>query len=309
MTTGTDAPGGRQRLSDALAQHRSKAMLRAWLFGGLMGLLAITGIAGITWYAVTGGGGKDSAGPAPLIKAETAPVKVRPQKPGGMEVLNRDKQVYSRISGAEAPAKPARLQPPPEIPVARPEAPAKTGEEGTVASATPEPGRPNLEQLLPPPPPQPKPIATQSPPAPEPAPLSKTVAAPPPPAQAAKVEKAAPPPTQAAKAEKAAPPAGEKQDIAAAAKQVAAVAPKAGGHRIQLLASRSEAKTKLARKRIQKDHGKLLSGLAFTVDRADLGKRGVFYRLRAGPLPDRAAAKKLCARFKARKLECMIVNP
>lgn len=296
MTTGTDAPGDRQRLSGALAQHRSKVMLRAWLLGGLMGLLAITGIAGITWYAVTDGGGKDTAGPAPLIKAETAPVKVRPQKPGGMEVLNRDKQVYSRISGAEAPAKPARLQPPPEIPVARPEAPAKTGEEGTVASATPEPDRPNLEQLLPPPPPQPKPIATQSPPAPEPAPVSKTVAAPPPPAQAAK-------------AEKAAPPAGEKQDIAAAAKQVAAVAPKAGGHRIQLLASRSEAKAKLARKRIQKDHGKLLSGLAFTVDRADLGKRGVFYRLRAGPLPDRAAAEKLCARFKARKLECMIVNP
>lgn len=316
MTTGTDTPEQRQRLSGSTTTRPGKAsprsrlgeakvagvagMVRTWLFGSLIGVLAITGIAGITWYAVTGGGEKDAIGPAPLIKAETTPVKVRPETPGGMDVPNQDKQVYSRISGTEAPDKQVRLQPPPEIPVARltPLGAAKTGKAESVAKATPDPSPAKLEQLLPP---LPKPIAKAPSPPSEPTPAPKTATAPtPPPAPAAKAEPAASGPSSSPT---------EKLDIAAVAKRVAAVTPAAGGHRIQLLASKSQAKAKLARTRMLKSHGKLLSGLAFTVDRADLGKRGVFYRLRAGPLADRDAAEKLCARFKARKVECVIVNP
>lgn len=304
MTTGTDTPEQRQPLSSSSTPRPGKAMVRSRLFGGLMGVLAITGIAGITWYIVTGGGDKDGGGPAPLIKAEIAPAKVRPETPGGMDVPNRDKGVYSRISGTEFPDKPVRLQPPPEIPVARPTPPEpeKTGKTETVATATPEPSPAKPEQLLPPLP-RPKPMAKIPTPAPN------TATAPTPrPAPAAKAEPAASSPREKS-SEKSSEKSDEKLDIAAVAKRVAAVSPGAGGHRIQLLASKSKAKAKLARTRLLKSHGKLLSGLAFTVDRADLGKKGVFYRLRAGPLPDRASAEKLCTRFKARKVECVIVNP
>ncbi|MEE8515069.1 MAG: SPOR domain-containing protein [Alphaproteobacteria bacterium] len=308
MTTGTESSEDRQRLSSSSTTRPGKVIMRAWLFGGLIGLLTITGIAGITWYAVTGGGEKDAAGPAPLIKAETTPVKVRPEVPGGMEVPNRDKLVYSRISGTEAADKPVRLQPPPEIPVARPTplAAAKTGKAESTATATPEPSPAKPEQLLPPLP-QPKPIAKPSSLPAKPTPAPKIATAP-----AAKAEPPAPSPgssPSSSPSEKSGDKSGEKLDIAAVAKRVAAVTPAAGGYRIQLLASKSEAKAKLARTRMLKSHGKLLTGLAFTVDRADLGKRGVFYRLRAGPLADRGAAEKLCARFKARKMECVIVNP
>ncbi len=316
MTTGMETPEQRQRLkrqrlSGSSTTSLGKDMMRSWLFGGLGGLFAITGIAGITWYAVTSFGEKDAAGPVPLIKAETAPVKVRPEKPGGMDVPNRDKRVYSRISGTVAPDKQVRLQPPPEIPVARPtpSAPEKTGKASAIATATPEPSPTKVEQLLPPPLPQPKPMAKVPSLPSEPTPTPKTATAPtPPPALAAKAEPAVPSPGSSP-GDKSGDKSGEKLDLAAVAKQVAAVTPAAGGHRIQLLALKSEAKAKLARTRMLKSHGKLLSGLAFTVDRADLGKKGVFYRLRAGPLADRASAGKLCARFKARNVECVIVNP
>lgn len=301
MTTGADGRENRQLLSKTLTPRHSVVTLRRWLFGGFVGLMASTGVAGITWYAVTSSGGMDRTGPAPLIKAQVTPVKVRPKTPGGMDVPNRDKQVYSRISGNPAPSKPVRLQAPPELPVARPAASvaakaptpaasAKATDALTVANAAPDPSLAQPEQLLPPPP-RPKPIAKATPaPTPAPTPALKT----------AKVEPAPSSPNGNS---------GEKLDIAAAAKRVAAVTPAAGGYRIQFLASKSQARTKLARTRMLKAHGKLFSGLAVTVDRADLGAKGVFYRLRAGPFAGRAQAETMCARFKARKVGCIIVKP
>ena len=44
--------------------------------------------------------------------------------------------------------------------------------------------------------------------------------------------------------------------------------------------------------------------------KAELGPaRGVFYRLRAGPLADEAAARRLCARLSKRKVGCLIIKP
>ncbi len=43
--------------------------------------------------------------------------------------------------------------------------------------------------------------------------------------------------------------------------------------------------------------------------RADLGRRGIFYRLRAGPVGDRKAAAAICRTLAKRKLGCMVVKP
>ncbi len=52
----------------------------------------------------------------------------------------------------------------------------------------------------------------------------------------------------------------------------------------------------------------MLGDLALNVQRADLGDRGIFYRIRSGPFPNRAAAQDMCAQIKAAKLACLVVR-
>jgi len=49
--------------------------------------------------------------------------------------------------------------------------------------------------------------------------------------------------------------------------------------------------------------------LKIGIVRADLGTRGVYFRLRAGPLKDRAAADALCRKLAGRKVGCIVVKP
>ncbi len=44
--------------------------------------------------------------------------------------------------------------------------------------------------------------------------------------------------------------------------------------------------------------------------RVDLGAgKGIFYRLQAGPIPDRETADTLCAELKRQKVGCLVVEP
>jgi hypothetical protein len=45
------------------------------------------------------------------------------------------------------------------------------------------------------------------------------------------------------------------------------------------------------------------------VARADLGDRGTFYRLRAGPIADEAKARAICDSLAGRGASCIIVQP
>jgi hypothetical protein len=51
----------------------------------------------------------------------------------------------------------------------------------------------------------------------------------------------------------------------------------------------------------------LFIGANLDIQRADLGAKGVFYRLRVGTFPDRDAAKEFCADVKAAGKDCMVV--
>ncbi|MGB0670916.1 MAG: SPOR domain-containing protein, partial [Rhodospirillales bacterium] len=62
-------------------------------------------------------------------------------------------------------------------------------------------------------------------------------------------------------------------------------------------------------KRLSTANSDLLGGLDLNVVRADLGAKGVFYRLRAGPLGTSADATALCDALKARKVGCMVIRP
>ncbi len=88
-----------------------------------------------------------------------------------------------------------------------------------------------------------------------------------------------------------------------ASQQVAAAT--AGGTYLVHLASYKDAKNADAGwVTLKAGFANLLSGMAPTVKRVDLGSKGIFHRLYAGPLTNAEDAKKLCAAFKQRGVYC-----
>ncbi len=82
----------------------------------------------------------------------------------------------------------------------------------------------------------------------------------------------------------------------------------AGGYFVQLASVKSDQSARKEWLRLQKAHPALLDDPALDVQRADLGDRGIFYRIRTGPFPNRATARDMCAQIKAAKLACLVVR-
>ena len=258
----------------------------------------------------------------PVITADPAPVKVRPENPGGMNVPNQGRLVYGVVDGTSSQPRVERLLPSPEKPVevddvlkrGVPETSqvvAETAPRGSAdTSGAPmrlEGGAPVADT------PSAADVAALKQPAPALAPTespsSSGVAPPVPSAPPSPVVKADPVATP-----KAAPaPATTQTEIST---NTATPAPPSPGgdisnsYRVQLAASRSEKAVESEWDRLRRRHVDLLGELRLQVTRIDLGAtKGVFYRLRAGPLANEAAAKTLCERLKQRKLGCLVVKP
>ena len=217
------------------------------------GVMAI--FAGGLWFAYYEGTKhavvSPAAGPGqvPLIRADTDPVKVKPDKAGGMNVPDRDDPIYSLRPGATTAE---HIMPPPEAPAPRPVGPPP-------APVTPGP-------------------ALQ--PAPLPAP-PQVAALPKPPA---KPEAATKPAEPAAKPDGGTPT------------------------RIQLASLRTPDEARDEWARLKRENGDLLGKFTAVAVRADLGERGIYYRVEAGPVGDKAAAIKLCKALKDRGLGCTLVR-
>ena len=80
----------------------------------------------------------------------------------------------------------------------------------------------------------------------------------------------------------------------------------AGDYFVQLASVKSDQSARKEWSRLKKAHSELLDDLTFDVQRADLGDRGIFYRIRVGPFPNRATAQDMCAQIKAAKLGCLV---
>ena len=249
-------------------------------------LLAVAGVlaagAGGGWVAMEAWGPGGGEPEIPLVRAQAGPVKVRPESPGGMNIPNRDKLVYGRMQGNEEIPLVERLLPEPEQPLpppAKPEA-AKTQpapEESAALAEVPPEAEP---EAAPEPPVAAKPQSMTPPAAPSPVPTPAEVLA--------------------AKPPQAAPPAAE----------IKKPEPNKADYKVQLAAIRSPQLAQQEWKRLRSKHTDLLGRLELSVSRADLGPaKGVFFRLRAGPLPDETAARALCAKLAQRKLGCLVVPP
>ncbi|MGQ9371814.1 SPOR domain-containing protein [Azospirillum sp. A39] len=287
---------------------------------------AVALFAGIVVVGFGGDDGVVHSGGVPLIQADATPVKLRPEDPGGMEVPYQDKLVYQHLNPGPNRPTVERLLPPPEQPLPRPVvAPS-------LPPVPPLPTPPAVAQIVPPP------GATAT----VPRELAEDEAIPPAaavPITAIPMDAAAEPPFEEEPVEvpyteaegyspaeaPPPPPPPEKQQIAAA-RPPAAPAPAAstpavaqpakpppaaaggGGWRVQLASVRSAAEAEAEWKRLAGRYAGALSGLSPQITKADLGERGIYYRVRGGTV-DEARARAICAELKAQNVGCVVVRP
>jgi hypothetical protein len=222
----------------------------------------------------------------PVIRAAEGPVKVRPKTPGGMDIPDRDKLVYGRMKGGVAEPLVERLLPPPEIPkppvvlAAKPDTvPAPSVVQSVAKKSKLRPKQQNL-----------KPNKVES---------VKVLAPKKNKAPAVTVNKDMSP----------------KVVVAPVPPPVAMPSPSASSifgiaYQIQIAAVRTPERATSEWARLKSKHGDLLGGYSLNVVRADLGAtKGIFYRLRAGPIAWEDVAKVLCDNLSKRKVSCLIVRP
>lgn len=92
---------------------------------------------------------------------------------------------------------------------------------------------------------------------------------------------------------------------AAAALATTKLAP---GFFIQLASLTSMKQAAATWSKLQGRHNALLGDMRLTVEPADLGSRGWYYRVQTGPFPNRATAMDMCWQLKTEQQDCIILH-
>ena len=228
---------------------------------GLAGLLVV----GFGGYALIG----HRPHTIPVVEAESGPVRVRPDNPGGMQIAGADEQIMGGGGGAQTDT----MAPPPEVPE-----PQALRAEIAAAQEAPPPAQ--TVSLTAPPPAAPPVIASMPETRPTPAPAR-------PPAKAA----AATPPTP----------------THAAAAPVAPSAAPSGGTQVQLAALESAQAAMMEWDRLSKRLPELFRPHHPEVQRTDRDGK-TFFRLRTGGFTDIASATAFCAQLHSKGAGCSIAS-
>lgn len=252
--------------------------------------IAVVGFAIIVWYAYSTGVREGSETAAPLLRPD-GPVKVAPENPGGMEVPHQDKTVFNRIDEqGEAGAEVERLLPPPEAPrlppgdlavgpgVTPPDSPGRVPMPAVPQLPSQDPGLAEIRRV--PVPQQPAPPVRLTPDEPAAPPVQTPTQAPPPQRPAASTP----------------PPAAPAQTASA------------GSFRIQIGAVKSDAAARQQWQTVSQKNQDILANVAPVIERADLGQKGIFYRIQGGGFATRAAAQSVCDTLKSRNIGCFVVR-
>jgi len=242
----------------------------------IIAILVLAAFGGVVWLAYNQGVARGRSDvPVRVASTETA---------GGGQI-----KVYQQPAGAEddsdrqaaQPAAPSTASPAPQTP------PATAKTETAVAQAAPP--------------------ATTAKPAPPPAPVATK-----PPAQLGVAQQPQTSHAAAAPPKPNVPPVALKpSDVSATPppKPIATAKPaSASGVALQIGAYKSQDEAMIAWRTFQSKHSALLAGFSPDVQRADLGDKGVWYRLRVTPFADKAAAIALCDRLKAENGACFLAR-
>lgn len=260
--------------------------------------VALLVFAGLIFYAYSWGSGDPDPEELPVIAAPAGVEKEPPSNPGGMEVPYQDSMVLNP-QAAQQGDDIERLLPPPEEPQPREPAatqpqPAETGGEPTAAApaeeeaAEPETAAPEVteETVVP---------ETPTPDMQEPGAAAEQEAEP-------EAPQAEPAETETAEPE----PAPAEEEAAPAEPEAPAAAATSGSFIIQLASTSNRDAVEGEWANMQRRHPEQLGNLQLHVEQADLGERGTFYRLQAGPLSSQEAADSLCAALQAQQQDCLV---
>lgn len=242
-----------------------------WIKRGIA-IAVLLSFAGLLVFATLDHSSVDENVTPPLVAAPDGAIKERPENPGGMDVPNRDKEVFDLldVNTGEAVPTPSQAQ------VDAAQVPVQAAAAGAaVVAATAQPA--SVVQQ-----PAANPIPAKPAEQVAPAPVAKPAAAP------APVQKAA-----------AAP--AKKAESAPAAKTATA----SGKWAVQLGSFRKKEDADKAAKTYQSKFSSLLKGLDSVVKSADLGDKGTVYRVYFKGMGSQDAARTLCNKFKAQNQGCL----
>ncbi len=272
----------------------------------MVSVAAIASFSGVVWWAHNQDVQAGGQGLEPLVvQAPATPAREKPENAGGFVPPNQDKEVYNRISPGAVPVQPEKLLPGPTVPklppngMPLPSAPKPTQSDGkpptplqTASSTTPPATKPTASG----------PAAGQVGPTPPPATSSA-------PASTDSTPSSTPPPAGSQPTVTQAPSTAPAPDAGPSiASLIDNMSGPTGGWRVQIASVKSEEIAKSTWARLQAAHGDVLGSLRMQPARADLGDKGVWYRVQAGPL-DEKQAQSVCGTLKSRKTECIVIPP
>jgi hypothetical protein len=244
----------------------------------MVSVAAIASFGSVVWWAHNQDVKAGGKGLEPLVvQAPATPSRVKPENAGGLVPPNQDKEVFNRISPGAVPIQPEKLLPA----ATNPKLPAN----GLPTPAAPKPTEAEASKT--PTPLQPAAPATGGP-------------TPPPAAAAATTAAATVQPVDVKPATTEAGPS--------IASLIDNMSGPTGGWRVQVASVKNEDVAKSTWARLQSAHGDVMANLRMQAVRVDLGDKGVWYRVQAGPL-DEKQAHSICSMLKSRRADCVMVPP
>ncbi len=264
-----------------LEEKRNEINNSRSLFVGAIAGLTMAAVVG--WFVLAPQYENTTEAEIPVIRRPQEQVKVPPVEPGGVEISNQEKTVYDIIERKPDNTDRVNVLPPAEQPNAdaiealvEEVAPIAAPAEETPVIKAESLGTPKVTETT---------IPTETEMAqPTAEPLKSTTAFREPVAPV-KAEASQPKPTVAAK------PSNVKTEIAK------------GAWQIQLMSSPNRAAVEKSWKTMSSKY-KVLKDLPYEVSSADLGKKGTYYRLKAGNFATKEEATALCNKLKAAGGSC-----
>ena len=241
---------------------------------------AIASFGSVVWWAHNQDVRAGGKGLEPLvIQPPDTPARTKPENAGGYVPPDQDKEVYNRIEPGTVPVQPEKLLPAPTVPHlpanGQPVPLSTKPVDGDTGGTTPS----------------------------QTASATPTTGPTPPPA-------AAPTPTLPANQPTVtqAPSTTPTETGPTIASLIENLSGPSGGWRIQIASVKTEDIAKSTWARLQAAHGDVLANLRMQPMRVDLGDKGVWYRVQAGPL-DEKQAHHVCGALRSRRADCVVVPP
>ncbi|MAP94241.1 MAG: hypothetical protein CMK07_04745 [Ponticaulis sp.] len=225
----------------------------------------------VVWNAYRQGT-KEGPGDTPIFAADSTPFKHRPDSAKADAETPSQPRLFEE--DAESEVIKASVIEPAQLPDGKPRDIRPSGSSSNSSTQTAE-------------------VAPQSPPTPAPAPVPTPTPTPTPTQQAAIVPppvvstpRPLPPPVTTTSTSKFDP---------------------SGQFLVQIMALRDLGATEQAWNQLAEAHADIFQGAQMDIQRADLGAKGIFYRLRASAFSSRSDADDFCSELKARGESCIVI--